>query len=80
MESHDSAHAFAGFMNEHSDIIASAGGRTIRTSHPFRRDYFYSMKESPAETGWTLAIFAAVILIGVTITVLTLGYLNIRSL
>jgi len=38
------------------------------------------MKESPVGTDWTFTIFASLIIIGVTTTVLILGYLNIRSL
>jgi len=40
MKSHDSTHPFAGFMNEHPNIIAPAGGRTIRTSQNPFPDYF----------------------------------------
>ncbi len=38
------------------------------------------MKDSPVGTDWTFTILASVIIIGVTMTVLILGYLNIRSL
>ncbi len=67
-------------MNEHSDIIASAGGRTIRTSQNPFPDYFGFMKESSTGTARTFTILASLIIIGVTMTVLILGYLNIRSL
>jgi len=38
------------------------------------------MKESPVGTDWTFTILASLIMIGVTMTVLILGYQNIRSL
>ena len=38
------------------------------------------MKEPPVGTDWTFTILASLIIIGVTMTVLILGYLNIRSL
>ncbi len=38
------------------------------------------MNASPAGTGWTVTILASFILVGVTMAVLILGYLNIRSL
>jgi hypothetical protein len=38
------------------------------------------MKESSVGTDWTFTILASLIIIGVTMTVLILGYLNIRSL
>jgi len=38
------------------------------------------MKPSPAGTSWTFTILASLILVGVAMTVLILGYLNIRSL
>ena len=38
------------------------------------------MKDTPVGTDWTFTILASVIIIGVTMTVLILGYLNIRSL
>jgi hypothetical protein len=38
------------------------------------------MKDAPVGTDWTFTILASVIIIGVTMTVLILGYLNIRSL
>jgi hypothetical protein len=38
------------------------------------------MQELPAGTGWTFTILASVIIVGVTMTVLILGYLNIRNL
>ena len=38
------------------------------------------MKESPVGTDWTFTILASLIMIGVAMTVLILGYLNIRSL
>ena len=80
MEAHHPAHPLTGFMDEHPDIIAPAGGRTIRTSQTRGRDYFEDMKEPPVGTDWTFTILASLIIIGVTMTVLILGYLNIRSL
>ena len=38
------------------------------------------MKDTPVGTDWTFTILASVIIIGMTMTVLILGYLNIRSL
>lgn len=38
------------------------------------------MKQSPVGTDWTFTILASIIMVGVTMTVLILGYLNIRSL
>jgi len=38
------------------------------------------MKDLPIGRDWTFTIFASLIIIGVTLTVLILGYLNIRSL
>ena len=38
------------------------------------------MKESSVGTDWTVTLLASLIIIGVTMTVLILGYLNIRSL
>lgn len=38
------------------------------------------MKPAPTGTDWTFTILASLIIIGVTMTVLVLGYLNIRSL
>lgn len=38
------------------------------------------MKESPVGIDWTFTILASLIIIGVTLTVLILGYINIRSL
>lgn len=38
------------------------------------------MKQSPVGTDWTFTILASLIMVGVTMTVLILGYLNIRSL
>ena len=38
------------------------------------------MKDSSAGTDWIFTILASLIIIGVTLTVLILGYLNIRSL
>jgi hypothetical protein len=38
------------------------------------------MKEPPAGTGWTFTILASLLIVGVTLTVLILGYLNIRNL
>jgi len=38
------------------------------------------MKELPVGTDWTFTILASLIIVGVTMTVLILGYLNIRSL
>jgi hypothetical protein len=38
------------------------------------------MKEPPVGTDWTFTILASVIIVGVTLTVLVLGYLNIRNL
>ena len=38
------------------------------------------MKATPTGTDWTFTILASLIIIGVTMTVLVLGYLNIRSL
>jgi len=38
------------------------------------------MKDSPVGPDWTFTILASLIIIGVTTTVLILGYLNIRSL
>jgi len=73
-------HSLANFMDEHPHIIAPAGGRTIRTSQNLFPDYFESMKESSVGTDWTFTILASLIMIGVTMTVLILGYLNIRSL
>ena len=67
-------------MDEHPNIIPPAGGRTIRTSQTRGRDYFEDMKELPVGTDWTFTILASLIIIGVTMTVLILGYLNIRSL
>ena len=38
------------------------------------------MRDSPMGSDWTFTILASLIIIGVTMTVLVLGYLNIRSL
>ena len=80
METHHPPHSIAGFMDEHGDIIASTGGRTIRTSPVPAQDYPSSMKDSSVGTDWTFTILASLIIIGVTMTVLILGYLNVRNL
>jgi len=80
MEAYHPTHSLADFMDEHPLIIAPAGGRTIRTSQARFRDYFQDMKESPVGADWTFTILASLIIVGVTMTVLILGYLNIRSL
>ena len=80
METHPPAHSIADFMNKHGFIIATPGGRTIRTSLDLFPDYFFLMKESPVGTDWTFTILASLIIIGVTMTVLILGYLNVRNL
>lgn len=67
-------------MDKHPDIIAPPAGRTIRTSQNPLTDYFLPMKESPVGTDWTFTILASLIIIGVTVTVLIFGYLNIRNL
>jgi len=38
------------------------------------------MKDSSVGTDWTFTILASLIIIGVTMTVLILGYLNVRNL
>jgi hypothetical protein len=38
------------------------------------------MKGSPVGTDWTFTILASVIIIGLTLTVLIVGYINLRSL
>lgn len=38
------------------------------------------MKETPVGTDWTFTILASLLIIGLTMTVLVLGYLNIRNL
>ncbi|NDA26348.1 MAG: hypothetical protein EBZ05_05840 [Verrucomicrobia bacterium] len=67
-------------MNKHGFIIATRGGRTIRTSPVPAQGYPAAMKDLPIGRDWTFTIFASLIIIGVTLTVLILGYLNIRSL
>lgn len=80
VESHPPAHPFAGLMDKHPAIIAPPAGQTIRTSQNPFPDYFSPMKESPVGTGWTFTVLASLIIVGVTVTVLILGYLNIRNL
>ena len=38
------------------------------------------MKDNPAGTDWTFTVIATFLIIGVTTTVLILGYLNLRGL
>jgi hypothetical protein len=38
------------------------------------------MKAAPSGPDWTFTILASLLIIGVTMTVLILGYLNIRNL
>jgi len=80
VEPYHPPHSIAGFMDKHGNIIATPGGRTIRTSLNLFPDYFFPMKESPVGTDWTFTILASLIIIGVTMTVLILGYLNVHNL
>jgi hypothetical protein len=66
-------------MHEHAPIIASRHPETIRTPNP-ETVYPEGMKDSPVGTDWTFTILASVIIIGLTLTVLIVGYINLRSL
>ena len=67
-------------MNEHEPIIAPRHPETIRTSPDPETAYLRGMKDSPVGTDWTFTILASVIIIGLTLTVLIVGYINHRSL
>ena len=67
-------------MHEHAPIIASRHPETIRTSPNPEAVYPEGMKDSPVGTDWTFTILASVIIIGLTLTVLIVGYINLRSL
>jgi hypothetical protein len=80
MESHNPPQSLSGFMNQHRPIIAPRHPETIRTSPLPESAYIQGMNDSPVGTDWTFTILASVVIIAVTLTVLIVGYINLRSL